>query len=239
MTVVDATGIASGESFGSAGIRVSTSGAILYFGGSRSFAAQANSLDDAQAWKAAPKTRQQQIETDLLNASLAAAMMSFTGVEALLNELYLANELGLTQNFPGLSRDLAARLGAAWNGGVERLNVLEKADLACVVGGFTTINYGERAAQRFALLHTLRNELIHHKPIWVTHGKTSPRSDDKIERQLHSQFKTARIWEGRGAAFRWNGCFGGPCATWAHGTAVEFAQEVTARLGITLPWLVR
>lgn len=186
MTVVESTGIASGGSFGSASIRVSTSAAILYFGGSRSFASQASSLDNVQAWNDAPETRQREIETDLLHASLAAAMMSYTGVEALLNELYLADELGLTQNFPGLSRDLAARLGTAWNGGVEGLNVIEKADRACVVGGFTAINYGERDAQRFALLHTLRNELIHHKPMWVTHGKPAPRSDDKIERQLHT-----------------------------------------------------
>jgi hypothetical protein len=100
-----------------------------------------------------------------------------------------------------------------------------------------TLRWGEGAAQRFDLLHALRNELIHHKPIWVTHSRPSPASDDKLERRLHSQFDAALIWGGRGVPFRWNGCFGGPCAVWAQETAVGFGQLVMSRLGIRLHWL--
>jgi hypothetical protein len=140
-------------------------------------------------------------------------------------------------NFPGLEAALAERLSAAYSAGVEKFNSVEKVDMALIVAQRPPLDWGAGTAQRFNLLHGLRNELVHHKPKWVIKGADPARSEDKLEQRLHTQFENARIWQGQGAAFRWTGCLGAGCALWAHQTAVEFAADVVRRLGVRLAWL--
>lgn len=220
------------------GIRTATSASVLYAGAARQFAAQAASLDDFVVHQAADEKRRSQIETELLNVSLATVLTSYFAIEGLLNEVFLAGSLGMTGNFKGLDAAVAGRLSAAWDAGASKLNPLEKADMALVVALAEPMNWGGGAAQRFGLLHDLRNDLVHHKPRWTEHGKPPAESDDKLERRLHQQFSNANIWEGRGAAFRWGGCLGSGCAGWAWQTAAGFAQEMSGRLGVRVHWLV-
>lgn len=170
--------------------------------------------------------------------SLAAVLMSYFAVEALLNEIFLAGSLGLTTNFQGLDATCADRLSAAWDAGAWKLNPLEKADMALVIALAEPLKWGEGVAQRFGLLHDLRNDLVHHKPRWTEHGRTPTESDDKLERRLHQQFENAVVWKGRGAAFRWHGCLGAGCASWAWNTAAGFAQELSGRLGVRTDWMI-
>ncbi len=219
------------------GIRTATSASMLYAGAARQFAAQAASLDDVAVHHAAEEKRRGEIETELLNVSLAAVLTSYFAIEALLNEVFVAGSLGMAGNFKGLDTRAADQLSAAWDAGVSKLNPLEKADMALVVAGAAPLAWGQGAAQRFALLHDLRNDLVHHKPRWTEHGKPPTESDDKLERRLHQQFENAVIWKGRGAAFRWHGCLGAGCGNWAWKTAAGFAQELSGRLGVRTDWM--
>lgn len=230
-------GQVGGSSSGMAQVSTATSASIIYVAASRHFAARAESLDDLATYDAADTAQRSAIETELQNVALASVMLAYFGVEALLNEIFLAHSLGMLSNYRGLDAGVAARLSAGWDAGARKLSPAEKADLALVIADCKPVDWGAGAPQRFARLHDFRNDLVHHKPQWVVHGDSGPQSADKLERQLHQQFSPANIWKGRGVPFRWNGCLGGPCARWAHDTSVAFCAEVCAKLGIQLYWL--
>lgn len=219
-------------------VRTATLASIVYAGAARQFAAQAAVLDDVTTYQAADEKRRPVIETELLNVSLAAVLTSYFAIEAFLNEIFLAGSLGLAGNFDGLGAAVAGRLSAAWDAGASKLNPLEKADMALVIALAEPLNSGEGFAQRFGLLHRLRNDLVHSEPQWTEHGRPATASDDKLERRLHRQFQNAAIWQGRGVGFRWHGCLGSGCASWAWTTAAGFAQELSSRLGMRIYWMV-
>ncbi|MGD9878562.1 MAG: hypothetical protein AB7U95_00350 [Reyranella sp.] len=217
-------------------LRTSTSASLLYVAAAGRFAAEAAALDVPRAVLRIDGSALAEVAPRLMDTALASVLMSSFAIEALLNEIYLAGALGVAQNFPGLTDAAARQLSDAWNAGAHKLSPREKADLAMVVMGVSAIDWGASAAQRFALLTELRNELVHHKPEWNDHGRPAPESSDKLERKLQSQFETAAIWKGRGAAFRWTGCMGAGCARWADVTATGFAGVLAERLGITISW---
>ena len=219
-----------------AAVRTASSASLLYVAAAGRFAADATALDVPRAEMSVGSPTFDGVSSRLMDTALATVLMSFFAVEAVLNEIYLAGELGLVKNFPGLTDAVAGQLSDAWNAGAHKLSPREKADLAMVVVGVEPIDWGAAAVQRFALLTELRNELVHHKPEWNDHGRPPPESGDKLERKLHSQFETAAIWQGRGAAFRWTGCMGAGCARWAEATAIGFAGVLAQRLSVTISW---
>lgn len=172
---------------------------------------------------------------ELIDGSLAAVLTACLSVEAAVNELFLAYQLGTVANLVGLEAGLAQRLSQAWDAGASKLSALEKADLANVIAGAGSINWGKAPAQQMGLLNSLRNELVHHKPIWVEQGGAPHESTDTLERKLGSEFPTAAIWRTRGVPFRWNGCLGAGCARWACRVADDFNRQIYATLGARFP----
>jgi hypothetical protein len=226
-------------SIGYATIRTSAAGAIIFGAAARRLAAQAGVLDDASAVAGLDERAFTKRAGELIDSSLAATLMAFLSVEAAVNELLLAHQLGTSANMPGLDGRLAERLSQAWDAGASKLSALEKANLANVIAGCGLIDWSKGPPQKIALLVELRNELVHHKPIWVEHGSGGPESPDKLERKLCSEFKPATIWEGCGgrAPFRWNGCLGAGCAQWASTAADAFNRQLYTTLGMQFPML--
>jgi hypothetical protein len=222
---------------GAGTVSSAVSGSIIYAGTARRMAAQSKALDDQALYGTEAEPDRNERATALLSVALSSVLSAYFSVEALLNELLLASRLGTLTNFPGLEPALGSQLSAAYDAGVERLSSIEKTDMALIVGQRQPLDWSAGVAQRFRLLHDLRNELVHHKPKWVVKGADPRRSDDKLERRLHTQFENALIWQGQGVAFRWTGCLGAGCAQWAHETAVGFAAEVLGRLDVRLPGL--
>lgn len=121
------------------------------------------------------KPAQDRRSGELTDASLAAVLTSYFAVEARINELFMEFSMFPKKAhwFPGLDRGVASRLCTAWNVGAIKLNPLEKADLALVIADRQPLDWGAGPPQRFALLHALRNDLVHHKPIRVQHGNAN------------------------------------------------------------------
>ena len=215
-------------------VQVITLASLLFTRGAARFADSAELLDDLSIFDAACPEQRDNLSDSLLDAALASVLMSYMGAEAKLNELYMEHSLSpeVSHWFPGLEPQLAARFEAAWNAGAMKLSPIEKVDLALVIAGVPPLDWATPIPQRFRLLHTLRNDLVHHKPLSVRHGQVSADSDDKLERKLHTQFDSARIWTGKGAAYRWNGCLGAGCARWATVTTHAFFALFFGRLGI-------
>lgn len=217
-------------------VHTSTSGAIVFSQMARRMSEAAARLDSTEIFERLAEPERQHIQDQLLDASLAAVIASYTYIEALANELFLDTVLfGRPFSFPDISQVLAQNLASAWIDAKDKGPVDKLKHALKVAGCADKIKWGSGVPQQLCVLQRLRNALIHHEPIMVEHGKPSGRSDDKLEQQLHSRFQKALIWEGRGVAFRWYGCLGGPCAQWAYRTATSTAAAVFASIGTRYP----
>ena len=157
-------------------------------------------------------------------------MLSYSAVEALLNELFEEFEhFDQAVWFKDLDPRIAARLNQARSSGIEKLNPIDKAKVALAIAD-CSLNWGQGKPQGFILLHTLRNALVHHKPFSIEPNVT----EDKLEKQLRDRFELARIWTGANINFRWGG-LGAGCALWAYETAKGFQAEFFAALKCDYP----
>lgn len=223
--------------------RVATAaiGSMTFNAAARRFSERAIKLDDRSTAPEFGTPQFDELAGDIQAMSLAAVVSSYMAVEAILNELFMEFELygrpGVL--FPGVRPEVARALNDSWNSGADRWPIVTKCHVAAATFNIAPLDFGQGVAQQFGLLRRLRDELVHHKPMQVEHGKPVASSDDSLERALHGRFDRARIWEGRGVAFRWADCLGAGCARWAHATSTGFQQELFARLGVAYPGAVK
>jgi hypothetical protein len=214
-------------------VTTSALGGVIFTAAARRLTERAESLDNAEVAATMDDKSFESRAGILIDCSLAAVLMAYLSVEAAVNELLLAHQLGLLGSMPLLNAALARRLSEAWLAGASKLNAMEKADLALITAGVSPMDSGRAPAQQIVLLHNLRNELIHHKPKWVEPVTDGSTSNDKLERSLDPLFRRATIWEKRGGVppFRWNGCLGSGCARWAYTAGRAFNIEVYQAVG--------
>jgi hypothetical protein len=229
---VQLTGLAMSITAGSARLSTSASGGLMFTAAARQLAASARALDDATIAAGLDRSAFDQRAGELMAASLGATLTAYLSVESAVNELLLAHSLGQIGNFKGLDPKMARAFSDAWEAGAHKLNALEKADRVAVMAGAGKMKFGEGPAQQARALHDLRNELVHHKPKVVEHGGLPHESGDKLERMLSPYFPQATIWMPVGSApFRWGGCLGAGCATWACTVADGFIRLVYGSVG--------
>ena len=213
-----------------------TYASLLYAGSAQRISRQAQELDDPETWGAADADGRARIEAELLDAALGAVTTANFAVEATVNELYL--DASLFPNggmFKGLTQDIRQALFDSWRHGAEWQSVVTKCQIAAAICGKPRIEFGRGIGQQMDKLIKLRNSLVHHKPVPIEGRGPRHESDDDIERLLNHSFERARIWDGRGVQFRWNGCLGGPCARWALEVSTGFMREFFGQLGTTYP----
>lgn len=218
----------------SARISSSASGYMIFTAAAKRHARRARELDNIELAPPNVDAAFVALAGDLIDTSLAAVLAASSSMEATTNELFLAHRLGLSGQVRGLDPKIAATLSNAWNTGVEKLGVIEKAGLVSVLSGRGPLDVGANPMQAGSHLISLRNELVHHKPKWIEHGRPSTDSPDRLERSLSSLFPKAAIWGNRGVAFRWNGCLGAGCAEWAAATSEAFNHMVYELAGAEL-----
>ncbi len=231
--MIELRGSMASRSTLSAKIGTSASGGVMFTAAARQLAATARMLDDAVIAAGLDRSTFDQRAGELRAASLGATLTAYLSIESAVNELLLAYSLGHVGNFKGFELVLARKLSGAWEAGAWKLNALEKSDLVAVMAGTGKMDLGNGPAQKVAALHDLRNELVHHKPKIVEHGRPPHESGDKLERQLSSQFARVTLWTPpESVPFRWSGCLGAGCATWACAVADGFIRQVYASVGV-------
>jgi hypothetical protein len=199
-------------------------------GAARRFSRRADVLDDRQRFDAETESHRNERSHQLIETTLAAVMLSYSAVEAVLNELFEERQhFDQPVWFPNLDANLAHRFRGAWSDGIEKLNPIDKAKVALAIAD-RSINWDGGAAQELILLHSLRNTLIHHKPFSAEPNFT----EDKLEKRLRNRFEPARLWAGSNVNFRWGG-LGAGCALWAYKTAEGFQGEFFGALGCGYP----
>jgi hypothetical protein len=228
-------GIAIATSIAKVTASTITSGSMLYIAAAKRFSNRAADLDDAGKLVGLSQKGKEGLIADLVDASLAAVLVSNLAVEAILNELFLeSNLVPPGQWFKGIPEDVSRALFDEWKQGADRDDVVTKCQLAAKLAGKPPLNFGGGSFQQLTHLIALRNVLVHHKPAVVEHGKPSAESDDDIEKRICRSFPRSQLCD-ESYPFRWNRCMGAGCARWAYETAVAFERDFFAHLGIGYP----
>jgi hypothetical protein len=213
-------------------VSITFSASIMHMSAARRFAERAEFLDDPSRYPGLTDEQKQPATAELMDAALAAVLTANAAIEARINEFFLEYSLFPDGGvwFSGFSKDIGRALRDAWKG-AERYDLVTKCHIASAIFGKARLDFGGGSAQHMALLVYLRNELIHHKPIMVEHGRRAHESDDTMERKLHDRFAHSRIAPAA-VSFRWNGCLGAGCARWAVATAESFQDDFFRSLGV-------
>jgi hypothetical protein len=212
-------------------IRITTGATSLYMGAARRFSRAADALDNRVKFDIEGEPLRNQRSHELIETTVAAVMLSYSAVEAVLNELFEERtHFDQAAWFKNLEPKVSLRLNQAWSDGIEKLNPIDKAKVALAIAD-CSVNWDKGAAQEFILLHALRNALIHHKPFSIEPNVT----EDTLEKRLRHRFEPARIWVGANVNFRWGGALGAGCALWAYKTAEGFQAEFFGALDCDYP----
>jgi hypothetical protein len=114
---------------------------------------------------------------------LAAVVSAVGFLEATINEFFLLAADDSAQLF-GYTRSDIAALKAVWDENTERLNILQKYQLALAVCMRPAFDKGVNPYQDAATVVTLRNTIVHYKEGWRLFGQ-----ELAIERQLKGKFR--------------------------------------------------
>ena len=215
---------------GKVGVKVTTGASSLYMSAAKRLLRVADTLDNKAAFDAEVHPAKTHRAHELIETSLTVVILSFSAVEAVVNELFAErHEFDQAVWFPGLNEKIAADLKQAWSDEIEWLRTIDKAKRALKIAG-RSIDWGKGAPQDLGLLAELRNALIHHKP----HSAVAGGPVDELEQKLKHRFAPARIYVGHNVNFRW-GVLAYGCAKWAYDTAAAFQAEFFGALGCDYP----
>jgi hypothetical protein len=165
---------------------------------------------------------------------ISAVLLAVAALEGTINELFadsVANPGGRAHPLPESSRNRlaeAVRLGA-----LERLQVLDKFQMALILTTGTLFETGRQPYQDAHLLVPLRNALVHYQPEpVVTVGWD--KEMEALEKKLGSKFLPNPL-TGAANPFFPNRCLGSGCAEWAAKTAIEFLEIFHSKIGLPSP----
>ncbi|ARU22350.1 histidyl-tRNA synthase [Ralstonia solanacearum] len=99
-------------------------------------------------------------------AVTASIFMSVAAVEAYINEVFADCADGKTIQLQGLADAAVTRMSGAWRGAksVERADIIEKYQLACMLADKPLMDLGRSPAQDLMVGIAIRNALMHYKP---------------------------------------------------------------------------
>jgi hypothetical protein len=162
---------------------------------------------------------------------VGAIMLAVGYLEATINEAYTDASEGHLAQLQGASAEAIESWAGLWKlGSIDRASVLEKFQIALIVGRFKPFDRGAEPYQSANLLVKLRNELVHFRPAWASgtdeHGRSA-----ELERRLQRRFPT-NPFVAEGNPFFPDKCLSHGAAAWAESASTEFAREFFSRVGV-------
>lgn len=170
-------------------------------------------------------------------AVTASIFMSVAAVEAYINEVFADCADGKTVQLQGLSDSTVDRLARAWKGAksVERADIMEKYQLACMLADKPLLDLGRSPAQDLTVGIGIRNALMHYKPQTIA----LPMDDSKAiatgdwkrvcDRLAGRSLKPSPFASSGQPDFPYR-LLGHECAEWivqrAHAFLLEFAKHI-------------
>lgn len=175
-------------------------------------------------------------------AVTASLFMSIAAVEAYINEVFADCLDGKTVQLQGLPALAVERLARAWKGvsTVERADVVEKYQLACMLADKPPLDLGRSPAQDLAVGIAMRNALMHYKPQTII----LPMDDSKAiasgnwgsvcKRLAGRQLKPNPYSSSGQPDFPYR-LLGHECAEWIMQRAYEFLLQFAKHIGLIHP----
>lgn len=149
-------------------------------------------------------------------------------LEATINELF-ADAVDNPAGTQGLDQKVVASMATLWKIGVNRLTMLEKFDIALVLGSKNRFDRGAYPAQDVVLIIRLRNALVHYEPEWVEPGVTVQALEMDLKTKKFALNPLTRETE----VFFPFRCLSHGCAEWAVTSSRKFINEFCTRMGVT------
>jgi hypothetical protein len=105
-------------------------------------------------------------KSDLVHSSLASVLASNSGVEAIVNELFVEGSVaGPGHWFTGIPEGVSRRFFDAWEHGADRYEIVTRCQIAATLAGKPRLDFGSGSFKMMTDLIALRNALIHHKTL--------------------------------------------------------------------------
>jgi hypothetical protein len=163
--------------------------------------------------------------------AMTAVMSSVAFLESLVNEIYQDAAEGVPDIVDPLPPECWQMLAEFWKS-QSQANLVLKAQMALLFAGKPKIDMGDGIGQELGLLIAWRNALIHYKPEW--HGDEQP---TKLEQRLSGRFPRSTLVPANSPDAWPVWALGAGGAAWSNRVARDFADEWTARLGVSPPYL--
>ena len=163
--------------------------------------------------------------------AMTTVMSSVAFLESLVNEIYQDSAEGVPGIVDPLPSECRQMLAEFWKS-QGQANLVLKSQMALLFAGKPKIEMGNGVGQELGLLIAWRNALIHYKPEW--HGDEQP---TKLEQRLSGRFPRSRLVPENSPDAWPLWALGAGGAAWSIRVARDFADEWTARLGVSPPYL--
>jgi hypothetical protein len=165
--------------------------------------------------------------------AISAVLSAVAFLDALVNEVFQdaadsSNDVGA--RIAPLGKQCIALMAEFWNAteaGSRYVDVLTKFQMALLFADTPRLDAGANPYQDAKLLVLLRNQLVHFRPAWTTHGQ-----ETKLEKQLSDKFPPNALLAGTGNPWFPDKCLGAGCAEWAWKSSLALADEWTKRLSL-------
>ena len=217
------------------GIEVRANMSPLYIQSATLFARQSWEVEGRHGSKTLEQLHGTGVVEDDQSYAVGAAFCSVAFLEAAIKELFDDMVGGTeTSSFKQLDPSQREKMARWW----ELKNGSNARTLAKFQGALYSIEKdqfdpAESPFQDADDLIELRNELVHYRPEFIPAG-VKVRHD--IIKRLEGKFPINPWYKGTGNPFYPKKCLGHGCAEWAMRSALSFADEFFARMGIAPPY---
>jgi hypothetical protein len=165
-------------------------------------------------------------------SSVIAAITSAVGfLEASINELFASakhDNLEVGGRLPTDERKILSEAREM----VDTNRLLDRFQLCLMTLGKPILDRGSQPHQDAQLLVSLRNELVHYKPVWREGGIPNAIGGGKVSVGLSQKGFPLHPFTREGNPFFPDRCLGAACAAWARDAAVALSDEFFRRLGV-------
>jgi hypothetical protein len=171
----------------------------------------------------------------ILADAVSALFAAVSFLEATVNEIFADSEFDDGGQLRSLPSDRLDAIAQIWSDRkTERAPLLQKANKLLVAAGKAEFQEENDLYNSVKLMISLRNPLVHYKASWLDVGTPDMvRSGNLSESALVGEIRASFPARIHSSPLEANGWIGYGLARWAVHTAIAYADELYARLGIT------
>lgn len=222
--IVNVPGVGSASAFGNPSIKMRTYFSLHHIGTAAHFARLSKKVETEHSGT----MEEEQFKQHRAYVT-GSIVMAVSFLEATINELFSDAQEGVAEQIRQLPSDTVTLLANMWGlPKTESFSILEKYQLALMLGKRPLFDKGLATYQNAQLLNSLRNALVHYKPEWVEVGQDQHKWEGQLRAvgfALNPMLPTNPFFPDQ--------CLSHGCAKWAVESSLQFVREFCGAMGIT------